>query len=307
MIKLYLVTGFLGAGKTTFLKKFIYLFENQKLALIVNEFGKEGIDGALLSPLGIALSEINNGSIFCSCRLDQFEQVLDNTIAQQPDVIVVEASGLSDPTNVRKILAQPGWAAQIQYMGSICLVDANSFEKVYSTARVCKKQLAASDVVILNKTDLAAPQKVDSVKQMILSQRPDLKIYETTFGTIQSDWIQSMVSPELLPEEYAMQTKDVTLKSHQIVLRNGFPRYNLVKFLEMFLEDTYRVKGFVRFEDGIYLVDCVGNLVKVEKYGETVKDSLLQKIVVLSGGGMSTGKSISEAVKWYSKWIDSWE
>ena len=64
MIKLYLITGFLGAGKTTFLKKFVTLFQGQKLALIVNEFGKEGVDGALLSTLGIALSEINNGSIF---------------------------------------------------------------------------------------------------------------------------------------------------------------------------------------------------------------------------------------------------
>ena len=139
MIKLYLITGFLGAGKTTFLKKFVSLFEKQKLALIVNEFGKEGIDGVLLSTLGIALSEINNGSIFCSCRLDQFEEVLNHTIAQRPEVILVEASGLSDPTNIHKILSQPEWVSQIRYMGSICLVDAVHFEKVYNTARVCKK------------------------------------------------------------------------------------------------------------------------------------------------------------------------
>lgn len=69
MSKLYLITGFLGAGKTTFLKNFINELSDYRLHLIINEFGKEGVDGELLRELGTALDEINNGSIFCSCRL----------------------------------------------------------------------------------------------------------------------------------------------------------------------------------------------------------------------------------------------
>ena len=307
MIKLYLITGFLGAGKTTFLKKFVTLFQGQKLALIVNEFGKEGGDGALLSTLGIALSEINNGSIFCSCRLDQFEEVLENTIFQQPDIVFVEASGLSDPTNVHKILSQPGRFSQIQYMGSICLADAKNFEKIFSTARVCKKQLATSDIVILNKTDLVTQEKVDSVKQMILSHRPDLRIYPTSFGAIQPDWIKNMTSPSASPEVSEIQTKDITLKKFTITVKNDFPRYKFEKFLEMFIEDTYRIKGFVRLDDGIYLVDCVASAVQLKKYEEPVDDSLLQKVVVLSGGGMPTRHSIANAVEWYEEWVEHWE
>lgn len=303
MTKLYLITGFLGAGKTTFLKKFVSLFTDQKLALIVNEFGKEGIDGTLLSTLGVTLSEINNGSIFCSCRLDQFEEVLEATAEQRPDVIIIEASGLSDPTNIRKIISQSDRFSQIQYMGSICLVDAIHFEKVYYTARVCKKQLAASDIVILNKTDLVTPEKINSVKQMILSKKPGLKIYQTTFGSIQPDWIDSIVDPSILPKEDGIQTKDITLKNYMLILKDGFPRYHLIKFLEMFMEDTYRIKGFVHFDDGNYLVDCVGCMVKVEKYEEAVPDDLLQKLVVLSGGGMPTKNSINEAIKWYNQWV----
>lgn len=104
MSRLYLITGFLGAGKTTFLKQFMKQFSSERMHIIVNEFGKEGIDGELLSELGIALDEINNGSIFCSCRLDKFENVLQQVLQEKPDVIIVEASGLSDPTNVKKIL-----------------------------------------------------------------------------------------------------------------------------------------------------------------------------------------------------------
>ena len=79
MSRLYLITGFLGAGKTTFLKQFMKQFSSERMHIIVNEFGKEGIDGELLSELGIALDEINNGSIFCSCRLDKFKNVLQHT------------------------------------------------------------------------------------------------------------------------------------------------------------------------------------------------------------------------------------
>ena len=85
--------------------------------IIVNEFGKEGIDGELLSELGIALDEINNGSIFCSCRLDKFENVLQQVLQEKPDVIIVEASGLSDPTNVKKILNQREKFPGLEYNG----------------------------------------------------------------------------------------------------------------------------------------------------------------------------------------------
>ncbi len=80
MAKLYLITGFLGTGKTTFLKKFIWQFDRQKTHIIVNEYGKEGVDGQLLKELGTTLDEINNGSIFCSCRLDKFEEILENAL-----------------------------------------------------------------------------------------------------------------------------------------------------------------------------------------------------------------------------------
>ena len=75
----------------------------------------------------------------------------------------------------------------------------------------------------------------------------------------------------------------------------------------MFIEDTYRIKGFVRLDDEIYLVDCVASTVQLKKYEEPVDDSLLQKVVVLSGGGMPTRHSIAKAVEWYEEWVEHWE
>ena len=185
MSRLYLITGFLGAGKTTFLKQFVQMFKEQRMHIIVNEFGREGIDGELMREMGIALDEINNGSIFCSCRLDKFWEVLTHTLEQSPDVILVEASGLSDPTNVKKILNQKEKYpifSQIEYMGCICLVDGRQFLKVYETASVVKKQLNVSNLVLLNKMDLVSREEADRVKQVLKEHRPDLPVFETDHG-----------------------------------------------------------------------------------------------------------------------------
>ena len=76
MTKLYLITGFLGAGKTTFLHQFVRLFPDRRTAIVVNELGKQGVDGTLLEDLDIKMEEINNGSIFCACKIEQFEDAL---------------------------------------------------------------------------------------------------------------------------------------------------------------------------------------------------------------------------------------
>ena len=150
MSRLYLITGFLGSGKSTFLKNFIRLFPGEKMQLIINEFGREGIDGMLLEELGIGMEEITGGSVFCSCRLDQFEQALTTFVEADTDVVLVEASGLSDPTGVRRLFADQSRFSGIEYAGAVCLVDAVRFPKVYAKSRACLRQVSASDIALIN-------------------------------------------------------------------------------------------------------------------------------------------------------------
>lgn len=305
MIKLFLITGFLGSGKTTFLKNFVKLFAKDKIALVVNEFGKEGIDGKLLSSLKIAISEINNGSIFCACRLGQFEQVLKGIIENQPKTIIVETSGLSDPTNVRNILSTKEFS-DIQYMGSICLVDALNLKKVYSTAKVCKTQIEASEIAVINKTDMASPEEIENCKKILLTQKPNIRIFETSFGQIKPEWIEDMTTLEFKTETASPQTsefiktQDITLQKYLILAKDSFTYQNFIQFIKLFIKDTYRIKGFVSIEAETYLVDCVSNVVKIEKYNAQDLPIALGKIVVLSGKGMPTRKSIRDAVKLYA-------
>ena len=98
MKSIYLVTGFLGAGKTTFVNGFLDEYKG-RVAVIVNEFGNEGIDGELIHKTeGTEIYEINSGSIFCSCKLMDFANALIELSKYDVDIVLVEASGLSDPS-----------------------------------------------------------------------------------------------------------------------------------------------------------------------------------------------------------------
>ena len=297
MSKLYLITGFLGAGKTTFLKNFINELSDYRLHLIINEFGKEGVDGELLRELGTALDEINNGSIFCSCRLDKFEEVLEKALSEKPDIIIVEASGLSNPMNVRKILHQEGKFSDVEYMGSICLVDARQFLKVYETAVVVKKQLAVSDLVLVNKTDLASKEQIEEIKGIIRKHRPEVPVHTTTFGRIERGWLNPAAPPDNQPEEPVIQSADITLKKYLLRLKPGLELKKLQKFIEMFLDDTYRVKGFVEVQGEIYLVNCVGSIYQAERFEG--KPEHVNDLVILSGNGLPVKKSLKKAMAWY--------
>lgn len=303
MGKLYLITGFLGAGKTTFLKNFIRLFAGQKIQLIINEFGQEGVDGVLLSDLGAYLNEIAGGSVFCSCRLDQFENVLRKSADINADVILVEASGLSDPTGVRKLFSQTDRFPHIDYQGAVCLVDAVRFPKLYATARTSVKQLASSDVAVVNKVDCASPGQLEHTLSLIRGQRPDMPVIQTTFGAVDTDILETLTRAHTLPEADMPLTADLTLRKLMVTVSPDIMPYALQKFIEMFIEVTFRVKGFIQTSEGLFLADCVGNVVSLTPYTGEVPADKIGHLVVLSGAGMPVKKRVREAAAWYPEQI----
>ncbi len=303
--KLVLITGFLGAGKTTFLKNLIGLLSGHRLRVIVNEFGREGIDGTLLLEVAAEVEEINNGSIFCTCRLDKFEEALVRNAAQDPEYILVEASGLSDPSSIRRILSLRSEFASIEYLGGICIVDAVNLKKVIDTARVSKKQLAEARLVLINKTDIATESQIKETEDLVRGVRPDAAIYRTAYGKIKSDWFSILHGEQKITEGPAYHLKDLGLMKQTIRLKDTMTYYQLERFLAMFLEDTYRVKGFVCLEGKTSLVDCVGADLKITPYGEKVENC--NYLTAMAGPGMPMQTSLQKAVEWYPELILSIE
>ena len=287
MTDFYLITGFLGAGKTTLLKSLLPLFTGKRVRLIINEFGKVGLDGALLRDYQADVAEIVNGSIFCVCRLDQFETALNEAIADAPDVIFVETSGLSDPGTIRSILATHEQAGALRYRGAICLVDAPRFQKVLETARACKKQLAVADLVLINKCDMVSEATCAEVERVLdgICLAPRVR---TCYGKITKEQLESLV-----PMDHAAMIDhrpDLTLQKEQLIIAPESTSSQVIRMLTLLTEDTYRMKGFLHIADGQFLVDCVGTEARVLPYSGYMENE--NCLTLLAGAGMPLRKAI---------------
>lgn len=298
MTEVYLITGFLGAGKTCFVKNMVKALPHEIMDIIVNEFGREGIDGALLHKTGLQVKEIVNGSIFCTCRLDQFEEALASSLSRKPEAILVEASGLSDPMNIRRVLDSVDGSGKLHYAGAWCLVDALNFPKVYQTAVAVKKQLAVSDVFIVNKTDLASEAVLQKTLGILKEARPECPVYTTSFGQVQPRWILPVEIPEAERGGRGIYQMDITNKSYLLEIKDSFTKQEFEAFLDRFIRDTYRVKGFVRLEGRLYLADCTSDrrqLLPWEMLPGEKEPEGINRVVILGGSGLPTAGSVKKA------------
>lgn len=298
MTEVYLITGFLGAGKTCFVKNMVKELPFETIDIIVNEFGREGIDGTLLQKTGLQVKEIVNGSIFCTCRLDQFEEALASSLSRNPQAVLVEASGLSDPMNIKRVLDSVDDTGALHYAGAWCLVDAVNFPKVYHTAVAVKKQLAVSDVFIVNKTDLASGAALTNTLDILQEARPGCRIHTTVFGRVEESWLLPVEVPEAQAGGRGIYQMDITNKSYLLEIKDGFGKQEFEDFLDRFLKDTYRVKGFVRLEGKLYLADCTpGNrqLYAWDPLPGEPEPASVNRIVILGGSGLATAGSVKKA------------
>nr|MDD6336446.1 GTP-binding protein [bacterium] len=296
MSALYLITGFLGAGKTTFLKQFIPLFRGKNLRLIINEFGREDIDGALLADMGATLQSVVGGSILCACRVEEFICALEQALEEAPDAVLVEASGLTDPTAIRRVLRERAGLAAYDYRGCICLADARTLGRLYDTAQIIQKQLSVSDVAILNKTDAATQDEIACARGVLERHLPKSAILTTSQGAIPPEWAGRLTGLCCAAREDGLLTADIALHQLTVAISPDMPPQRLAYFLSAFAQDTYRIKGFVRLQGQVYLADCVGNDVRlIPSPGQQASG----RLTVLYGYGLPARQSIRRAAADY--------
>ena len=189
--KVTIVTGFLGSGKTTFIKHVIKGIrgtsgqgrshkDKVKIAAIVNDFAEFNVDAELVGALhaepghssgrrkGSAPLELSNGCVCCTIKDDFIVGVLDVIESQKPELILLETSGVSDPYNITAALRQSRELSELcQLDAVITLVDASNFQEMYVKSLAMQNQIRAADVFLLNKVDLATEDQVEQVRGMV--------------------------------------------------------------------------------------------------------------------------------------------
>lgn len=182
----YLITGFLGAGKTTFLNRIIKRFPmDKKLTLLVNEFGEIGVDGTLVEGEDIDIMEISKGSIFCVCVKTDFIKGLYNlSTTIKPDVLLIESTGVANPADLKKDLQLPIFENRFRFMEQFCIIDAPHFFGAYEVYASLEKQIASSSVFIINKVDSASADEIATIKEVVEKLHPEPLFFETTYADI---------------------------------------------------------------------------------------------------------------------------
>jgi len=167
--RVYLITGFLGSGKTTFLNRILETFpKDKKLTLLVNEFGEIGVDGILVEGDEIDMMEISKGSIFCVCvKTDFIKGLYELNSRVQPDVLLIESTGVANPSDLKKDLKLSIFNDRFHFMEQFCVIDAVHFIEAYNVYASLEKQIASSSVFIINKIDLASPEAIEEIKKII--------------------------------------------------------------------------------------------------------------------------------------------
>lgn len=177
-IAVTVVAGFLGAGKTTLLNRLVQRSDGARLAVIVNDFGELNIDAAIIAEVSDAVYSLQNGCICCTVQDDLLAQLLSLTqLSPRLERIVIECSGVSDPQRIVQTLGYPQLRTQLHLDAVITLVDASGYGALDGDlARLSRAQVAAADLILLNKSDLVSPAQLAEVRT---SLGPRTRVLET--------------------------------------------------------------------------------------------------------------------------------
>ncbi|HHU0745198.1 TPA: CobW family GTP-binding protein [Serratia marcescens] len=304
MTKTNLITGFLGSGKTTTIRHLLaHKPEHERWAVLVNEFGEIGIDGALLADSGAVLKEIPGGCMCCVNGLPM--QVGLNMLLQQakPDRLLIEPTGLGHPKQILSLLTQESYAGWIDLQATLCLLDARQLSQPrYRDNENFRDQLAAADVILASKSDTYRPEDrlaLEAWRAQDPLQRPcyaiaqgetdvallslprtnrtELPDAQHHHGQAKKQGLAALRLPEHARWRRALNEGQGFTSCGWIF--DGDTRFDTVGFMEWVrLAPVERAKGVVRIPEGTLLINRQGQDLNIETRPVAPLDSRIELI-----------------------------
>jgi G3E family GTPase len=287
MINTYIITGFLGAGKTTFLNHFLKYHSAENNLVIENEFGKVNIDAKLITEKIYQIIELTSGCICCSLDNELIE-VLAKIIHSEnkPCNVFIETTGIADAGNIIGMIKSPEIEKHFCLKHTICIVDAENIEDRLAETFEAGKQLSVSDIVVINKLNNVAEHYGKKVKGVVKEINPLATIFKSYDGTI--DLSEFARAPNCDDFVVPKATIDITKKTEHKINTVLFETKELLDFeklvyalhvnFTLYPHQLFRLKGFVRTnrDNNTYLVQSTGkflSFVPMKLEDSMIKDS----------------------------------
>ena len=284
MTKIDIISGFLGAGKTTFIKKMIdEAFKGEQIVLIENEFGEVGIDGGFLKDAGIQITEMNSGCICCSLVGD-FGKNLNEVITKyHPDRILIEPSGVGKLSDVMKSVIDIEKEQPVKLNALVTVVNAlKASKQMKAFGEFFNNQIEYATTVILSRSQNATPEQLEFCVKQIQALNPKASVITTDWDAIKGEQIlktmegQDNLEMKVLAEarhaqdeaehhhhhdhddhdhEHEHHHADDVFTSWGKETPHKFERAKLEEILKQFVEDDkiLRSKGMVEGTDGRWI------------------------------------------------------
>jgi len=262
-----MLSGYLGAGKTTLLS---YLLthkelEGKRIAVLINEFGQLPIDGALLPAGDYSLAEINKGSIFCICvKTDLLKNLEEIAREFNPDILLIEATGVAEPRDISALLSTDFLKDTYSESRVITVVDALNFPKLATILPALSAQVAAADIILLNKTDIVDSEGIKSRECEIRKLNPSAIIHKTVKTMFEFSLSELFGnSPEKSGEEglSLCSTSPADIDNCELRSNKTFNRMKFYNSLEQLRHNILRGKGVVDFGKDRKYVEVVNGTI----------------------------------------------
>jgi G3E family GTPase len=260
-IEVWLLTGYLGAGKTTALNHLLgsQIFAGRKIALVINEFGKIGIDGRLVKPGAYAKFEINKGSIFCICTKTDFLQTFQEIRALRPEVVLIEATGIAETSDLEQLLSESVLQADFQIQANLCIVDGVNFIKTAAFLKAAVSQVRWADGLAINKADQLSDKEIKQVAGILEELNPSAVVTHTQFGKIETNFLKSLSHQSHNLPLFSCPPEEIPAVC--ITTDCSVNKEFFYKTIESLKSRILRLKGDVGFESGPRFVEIAGEQV----------------------------------------------
>ncbi len=268
-----IVSGFLGAGKTTFILEFVRQYEKKdkkKIAVIVNEFGDLSIDGDIIRKDGFDVIELPSGCICCSLRASLPEAVDMIFEKIKPEVLLIEPSGIATPSNILDAIKSCRHVREYRIKPVICIVDASSFHDFFGDfGKFYIDQIKTADMILINKIDLVESEKVDEIERELMRINYHAIV-------LRSEYCKNIAENvgERLETDYKSSESELILESTSFIPQKKFTADELERIIRDIAGGKFgnviRGKGFVEC-DGLCMFQISGENFEIKKIEESVK------------------------------------